>query len=56
MLFNVEKCQLMHLGYDNPRVDYIMDGKRLETVTEEKDLGVIISEDHKWGKQLLAEF
>ena len=51
MLFNVEKCHVMHLGYGNPRVDYIMDGKRLETVTEEKDLGVFVSEDLKWEKQ-----
>ena len=43
MLFNIEKCQVMHLGYGHPRVDYIMDGKRLETVIEEKDLGVIVS-------------
>jgi len=28
-----------------------MDGINLEHVTEEKDLGVIISEDLKWEKQ-----
>jgi len=51
MLYNVEKCKVMHLGYSNPRVDYIMDGKRLESLIEEKDLGVIVNEDLKWEKQ-----
>ena len=23
LLFNIEKCHVMHLGYGNPRVDYI---------------------------------
>ena len=27
LLFNVEKCKVMHLGYDNPHASYFMDGK-----------------------------
>jgi len=50
MLFNVEKCNVMHLGCSIPRVDYIMDSKRLESVNEQKDLGVIVSEYLKWQK------
>jgi len=25
MLFNIEKCKVMHLGYDNPHASYFMD-------------------------------
>lgn len=42
MLFNVQKCKCLHLGYNNPAYDYYIGDERLETVTEEKDLGVNI--------------
>ena len=41
----------MHLGYNNPKADYVMDGSVLQSVSEEKDLGVIVSDDFKWEKQ-----
>ena len=31
-----------------------MDGNRLQVVSEERDLGVIMSEDLKWEKQCVA--
>ena len=51
MLFNVEKCKVMHFGYNNPHADYDMQGIYLESVFEEKDLGVTMSNDLKWEKQ-----
>ena len=51
MLFNAEKCKVIHVGYNNVKAKYFMDGVKLEHVSEEKDLGVIISEDLKWEKQ-----
>jgi hypothetical protein len=51
MLFNVEKCKVMHLGRNNDRCSYSLDGKILSEVLEEKDLGVIIQEDLKVSKQ-----
>ena len=51
MLFNVEKCKVMHIGYNNKKVNYEMDGKNLEVVDEEKDLGVIMQNDLKWNSQ-----
>jgi len=51
MLFNIEKCKLMHLGYNNPKADYVMDGSVLQSVSEKKDLGIIVSDDFKWEKQ-----
>jgi len=55
MLFNVEKCKVMHFGYNNRKADYLMDGVNLEHVTEEKDLGVIISEDLKWENSIVVQ-
>ena len=53
MLFNIEKCKVMHLDYNNPKADYVIDGSVLLCVREEKDLGggVIVSDDFKWEKQ-----
>ena len=51
MKFNVEKCKVMHIGASNKKATYEVDGKPLEIVTEEKDLGVIISNDLKVSKQ-----
>jgi ribonuclease P/MRP protein subunit RPP40 len=51
MSFNIEKCKVMHLGYNNGEAKYFMGGRELAVVKEEKDLGVIISQDLKVSKQ-----
>ena len=51
MAFNVQKCKTMHVGFNNPGYEYSMDGKKLETTEEERDLGVIMSRKLKPGKQ-----
>jgi len=38
MLFNIEKCKVMHLGYDIPHASYFMDGNQLQVVSEERSL------------------
>ena len=43
MSFNISKCKVMHIGNKNPNFTYEMNGQVLETVTEEKDVGVYIS-------------
>jgi len=47
MLFNVDKCKVMHIGKEKQNLSYYMDGKRLEDVNQEKDLGIIITNDLK---------
>ena len=42
MEFNIDKCKIMHLGYNNPNNVYSMDGINLNETNEEKDLGVTI--------------
>ncbi len=47
MNFNVDKCKVLHIGSNNDRVKYSMNGVQLSKVDQEKDLGVIISNDLK---------
>ena len=42
MLFNLDKCKDMHLGFNNPHVYYFMDASQIQEVHEEKDLGIIV--------------
>ena len=40
MEFNAEKCKIMHIGRNNPRNKYYMNGVELSVTEEERDLGV----------------
>ena len=54
MLFNLDKCHILHLGNTNPRYDYNINGHPLLHVDEEKDLGVIINSSCTPSKQVSA--
>uniref|UniRef100_A0A8D0CDV4 Reverse transcriptase domain-containing protein n=1 Tax=Salvator merianae TaxID=96440 RepID=A0A8D0CDV4_SALMN len=45
MVFNKEKCKVLHLGKKNEKNTYRMGGIRLSSSTCEKDLGVLV--DHR---------
>ena len=47
MVFNIGKCEVMHIGKKNPSVDYFMNPTKLEIVTQEKDLGINIDSELK---------
>jgi len=51
MLFNIDKCKVMHFRCKNTLFSYQLEGKCLEKVLEEKDLGIIISNDLKVSKR-----
>ena len=51
MVFNADKCKVLHFGHNNRQVHYVMDGNILESVEEEWDLGVIIQSNLKVDKQ-----
>jgi hypothetical protein len=56
MKFNNEKCKVMHIGKKNQAFEYSMSVNSIERkilgVTEaERDLGIIITKDLKWGCQ-----
>ena len=43
----------MHIGQNINKANYEMNGKYLEEVTDERDLGVVIQNDLKCSKQCL---
>ena len=47
MPFNASKCKVMHLGNGNSRFSYFMGDHKLESVNEEKDLGIFITDNLK---------
>jgi ribonuclease P/MRP protein subunit RPP40 len=51
MLFNVEKCKVVHFGRKNPCEKYSLSGTDLQVVDEERDLGVIVQNDLKVSLQ-----
>ena len=51
MEYNIPKCKIMHLGRNNPMYVCKMDGKQLDVVEEEKDIGVIVHRSLKPSKQ-----
>ena len=51
MVFNADKCKLLHFGHNNGQVHYVVDCNILESVEEEHNLGVIIQRNLKVDKQ-----
>ena len=43
MMFNVDKCHVLHVGKKNPDFEYIWGEGILEVSKEEKDVGVIVT-------------
>ena len=50
MSFNLPKCKIMHTGHNNPKNVYRMGGVVLQTVEEEKDIGVTVTRNLKPSK------
>ena len=44
LMFNVDKCKVLHVGKDNPKNQYFFLGSVLDNCSTEKDLGVIFNE------------
>lgn len=45
---NDKKCKVMHVGKNNPMTEYYLNGQPLPKITEEKDLGVLVSDKLTW--------
>ncbi len=51
MKFNTDKCHILHVGRTNPKYSYSLGNSKLTSVEEERDLGVIIENTLKNGRQ-----
>ena len=56
MRFNTEKCKVMHVGRVNMNYSYRMEGRELEVVEEERDLGILVSNNLKASNQCRAAY
>ena len=55
--FNASKCQVLSISKKRHLLvaNYVINGKTLEHVTSQKDLGVMISSDLKWKTQICEQ-
>ena len=53
MPFNLDKGKMMHIGHKNKNENYELLGKEIESVQQERDLGVIITNDLKSSSQCI---
>ena len=51
MRFNVKKCKVVHVGAKNPCYEYTLNGEKIATANEERDLGVWMDSSLKPTKQ-----
>ena len=51
MLFNVEKCKVIHFGANNPKCSYSLNNVVLGVVKEERDLEIIVQSNLKVSSQ-----
>ena len=56
MEFNIQKCKVMHIGHSNLGYKYLMDNQYLQEVSDEKDLGIIITSDLKSAAQVVEAY
>ncbi len=54
MEFNVDKCKVVHIGTKNSGVEYTMYGKKLQVVTQDRDLGIVVEDILKPTAQCVA--
>ena len=52
MNFNVDKSSVMHIGHNNIQGNYNMSNQQLLTTDQQQELGIIITKDLKWLKQI----
>ena len=53
MLFNIDKCTVIHLGKNNKQHKYKMGDKGLKTSSKERDLGVVVDSTGKPTEQCI---
>jgi len=56
MRFNTTKCKILYVGKTNQRFQYMMDNQILGGVTEERDLGILVSSDLEVSANCVAAY
>ena len=51
MLFNNDECKVLHFGINNVKSEYTLGDQVLESVTMERDLGILIQDNLKVSEQ-----
>ena len=51
MLFNLDKCVVIHMGNKNQKCLYELGGQNLKSVEQERDLGIIMHNSGKTSEQ-----
>ena len=49
---NVNKCAILHIGYNDPHLPYFIDGSKLAVTEEQINLGVTIASNPKWESHI----
>ena len=52
MEYNVGECEVIHFGRNNSKMDYYLNGKKLQHAAVQRDLGVLVHESQKVGLQV----
>lgn len=47
-----QKCKVLHVGKNNPKNSYFLDGHLLPETTLEKDLGLYVNEELEWNDNI----
>ena len=55
LCFNVDKCKTTHFGRNNQNYQHTMNYEDLDSVEEEKDLGVIFQQDLKFSNHIVTK-
>ena len=48
---NEDKCRMLHLGNRNNNFNYSLNGKQLESIKVERDLGILVDDKLKFSEQ-----
>ena len=51
MLFNLDKCKVLHVGYNNKCNQYFIENTEIQCTDDERDLGVMVHKSLKVGNQ-----
>ena len=52
--FNIDKCYVMHYGFNNKKYPLYINGKQLVESDLERDLGIMFSTSLKWKNQVIT--